>query len=421
MNFSPQQEACLDKTGRWMRSPGGPQVRKIFGPAGTGKTTLAKHLAAQANKRWLFASYTGKAAHVLRQKGCEGASTIHSLIYRPNGESKAAELLIIEQKLNAIIFDPKRPEGVEMTDEEKREVERLQTARTNLLIDNQPRFALWDLSPLAEPDVGGIIVDEVSMVDEYLARDLESFGKKILVLGDPAQLPPVGAGGYYTNSEPDDMLTEVHRQARESGILQLATIIREGGRPAVGEYGSDCIVTRRHDVEREWIAASILKADQVLCGLNKSRNAMNRRHRELLGRDTPEPVEKDRLVCLKNYRQLGLFNGSQWTVVRAQSDVGSMTSDIVMTSDDAVVDAPQAFPCWMHHMLGRAAELDQMGQDRRDQCEFDWSYALTVHKAQGSQWPSVVVFDESSAFRTDRSRWLYTAITRAAKKLTLFV
>jgi ATP-dependent exoDNAse (exonuclease V) alpha subunit len=417
-----QQRACLDGIGPWMNSPGGPQVKKIFGYAGTGKTTLAKYLRQLAKKRWLFAAYTGKAAHVLRQKGCEGAATIHSLIYRPAGESKAGELLIIERRINDIVYNDKRPEGEPMTADEVREVERLQGIRTKLMVDNQPRFALWDLSQLAEPDVGGIIVDEVSMVDRDLARDLESFGKKILVLGDPAQLPPVGSGGYYTSSEPDYMLTEVHRQAKESGILQLATLVREGARAEPGSYGNDCEVLRRSDVARENVARIILSADQVLCGMNKTRHAMNRRHRELMGRDSQTPLETDRLVCLKNYRTHGLFNGSQWTVVRTSSvDIGSMTGDLTLSSDDGIAVEPQTFPCWLHHMLGRSEELETMGFDRRDFCEFDWSYALTVHKAQGSQWPNVAVWDESGAFRSGQQKWLYTAVTRASSRLTVFV
>jgi len=58
---------------------------------------------------------------------------------------------------------------------------------------------------------------------------------------------------------------------------------------------------------------------------------------------------------------------------------------------------------------------------RRRSDEFDYGYALTVHKSQGSQWDNVVLFDESRAFREHRHRWLYTAITRAARKLTMVV
>jgi exodeoxyribonuclease V len=421
MKFDTQQQDVLDGIGPWMNAQGGPQVKKVFGYAGTGKTTLAQYLAQLSKKRWLFASYTGKAAHVLRQKGCEGAQTIHSLIYRPAGESKAGELLIIEKRINDIVYAT-RPDGKGMTKAEMDIVERLQEIRTKLMYDNQPRFALWDLSPFAEADVGGIIVDEVSMVDQDLARDLESFGKKILVLGDPAQLPPVGGGGYYTKGEPDYMLTQVHRQAQESGILRLATMVREGVEVQPGKYGEDCVVLKRIDTERGDIAAIVMRADQVLCGMNKTRHAMNRRHRELLGRESLTPVATDRLVCLKNYRQLGLFNGSQWTVTRTASvDAGSMTCDLTVSSDDGIATEPQTFSSWLHHMLGQPDDLDRLGADRRDFCEFDYSYALTCHKAQGSQWPTVAVWDESSAFRTDKKRWLYTAVTRASARLTVLV
>ena len=56
---------------------------------------------------------------------------------------------------------------------------------------------------------------------------------------------------------------------------------------------------------------------------------------------------------------------------------------------------------------------------RKNSDEFDYGYALTVHKAQGSQWDDVIVFDESWAFREHRHRWLYTAITRASQRLTV--
>lgn len=419
IDFSSQQSLALVDNERWMNSPGGQQVRRLFGYAGTGKTTLAKYLAQQARGRWLFAAYTGKAAHVLRQKGCDGASTIHSLIYRPAGESKARELMAVEEKLNALCYRP--DDAPELTLIEKNEIQRLMDFRTRLMSENQPRFSLWENSPLNEQDVRGIIVDEVSMVDADLARDLESFGKKILVLGDPFQLPPVGGGGYYTNAEPDNMLTEIHRHARESGILMLATMVREGLSAKPAAYGNDCVVLRRGDTEREWMAAAVTRADQVLCGRNATRHAMNRRHRELIGKTSVGPVKDDRLVCLRNYRSLGLFNGSQWKVTDAEISLASKTAEISMVSEDLGVTTPMRFPCWLHHMVGAGSELEQV-DDRRDLCEFDWSYALTVHKSQGSQWPSVVVWDESGSFPASaRNRWLYTAITRAAQKLTVFV
>ena len=68
------------------------------------------------------------------------------------------------------------------------------------------------------------------MVDEELGRDLLSFGKPVLVLGDPAQLPPVKGGGFFTEAEPDIMLTEVHRQAADNPIIRMSMVVREGGR-----------------------------------------------------------------------------------------------------------------------------------------------------------------------------------------------
>jgi exodeoxyribonuclease-5 len=79
MLWSPQQDHALCVVAKWLRARDRP-VFRLFGYAGTGKTTLARHLAKGVSGRVLFAAYTGKAASVMRSKGCTGASTIHSLI-----------------------------------------------------------------------------------------------------------------------------------------------------------------------------------------------------------------------------------------------------------------------------------------------------------------------------------------------------
>ncbi len=82
MSWSPQQDRALAAVAAWMKH-GEPQVFRLFGYAGVGKTTLARQLAEDVDGEVAFAAYTGKAALVLRSKGCKGARTIHSLIYRP--------------------------------------------------------------------------------------------------------------------------------------------------------------------------------------------------------------------------------------------------------------------------------------------------------------------------------------------------
>ena len=118
------------------------------------------------------------------------------------------------------------------------------------------------------------------MVDEELGRDLLSFGTPVLVLGDPAQLAPVKGGGFFTEAEPDVMLTEVHRQARDDPIIRLSMIVREGERArATASYGESRVISPRATST----ASAVLAADQVLVGLNKTRRAYNARIRELLG------------------------------------------------------------------------------------------------------------------------------------------
>ena len=154
-----------------------------------------------------------------------------------------------------------------------------------------------------------IVIDECSMVDEELGRDLLSFGRPVLVLGDPAQLPPVKGGGFFTEAEPDVMLTEVHRQAKDNPIVRMSIAVREGGRLEIGGFGESRVIRRR-----EIDAETVMQADQILVGLNRTRRLYNGRIRALKGYRDPMPAAGEKLVCLRNDRSKGLLNGGTWTI-----------------------------------------------------------------------------------------------------------
>jgi exodeoxyribonuclease-5 len=156
-----------------------------------------------------------------------------------------------------------------------------------------------------------------------------------------------------------------------------------------------------------------MRADQVLVGRNATRFATNQRIRTLLGRADWRPVSGDRLVCLRNNHDLGLLNGAIWQCVGAD-DADDKVSLSIFDEDANVT---QDVIGHTHHFEGRSDQLPWY--ERKDAEEFDYGYALTVHKSQGSQWRNVMLFNEGGAFRQDRWRWLYTGITRASEQLTL--
>ncbi|MCP8893741.1 ATP-dependent RecD-like DNA helicase [Shinella daejeonensis] len=373
MEFAPQQDEALKAVATWLKEGRKPLFR-LFGYAGTGKTTLARHFAEHVDGDVLFAAFTGKAAQVLRSRGASNARTIHSLIYRPRGEEEVA-------------------------DEE--------TGKTSV----SPMFSINRQSPVAKAAL--VVVDECSMVDEALGRDLMTFGTPILVLGDPGQLPPVSGGGFFTDEEPDYLLTEIHRQARDNPIIRLAMQVREGGTIDYGDYGAARVIGRG-DVSQ----SLVLDADQVLVGTNRTRRRYNQRLRELKGFSTEYPQSGDKLVCLRNDPAKGLLNGSLWQVMSSSKETVKPGINLMIRPEDDDMDRGAA-----KIKLLKAAFENGDGEipwsTRRRYDEFDFGYALTVHKAQGSQWNDVVLFDESWAFRDTRERWLYTAITRAAETLTV--
>ncbi len=373
MKFSTQQDDALKAVSTWLKGGQSPLFR-LFGYAGTGKTTLARHFAEEVDGDVQFAAFTGKAAQVLRSKGASNAKTIHSLIYRPRGE-----------------------EAVE--DEE--------TGKTSI----SPMFSINRQSPIAKAAL--VIVDECSMVDEELGRDLMSFGTPILVLGDPGQLPPISGGGFFTDHEPDFLLTDIHRQARDNPIVELAMKVREGIDFGYGDWGRARVIGKS-DVDSDLV----LEADQVLLGVNRTRRRYNQRLRQLKGFEAQFPQAGDKLVCLRNDPAKGLLNGSLWQVMTSSRETVKPGINLLVKPEDDDMDRGAA----KIKLLKAAFEdpnTEVPWQTKKRYDDFDYGYALTVHKAQGSQWDNIVLFDESYAFRDTRDRWLYTAITRAAERITI--
>ncbi len=363
--FTPHQDAALTAVADWLKANRTrSSVFRLFGYAGTGKTTLAKHIAEAVDGKVLFAAFTGKAACVMRSKGCHGASTIHSLIYRT------------------------RESGEET-----------------------PSFELWNEAPASKAKL--IVIDECSMVDAELARDLMSFGVPLLVLGDPAQLPPIQGGGFFTDVVPDAMLTEVHRQAQDDPIVRLSMDIRAGNGIAEGQYGATQVV-RRDELDPK----RVIDADQVLVGRNATRRAYNARLRQRRGFAEALPMAGDKLVCLRNNRRKGLFNGGLW-MVKERPRTRRQILRMHLRPDEELGERTVKVSVRPECFTGGIEELEWPQRKKYD--EFDFGYVLTVHKAQGSQWDDVVLFDESRAFPDNRERWLYTGVTRAAKRLTIVV
>jgi exodeoxyribonuclease V len=369
MQWNTQQDGALKAVDRWLKdyytSSHGKkkQVFRLMGYAGTGKTTLARHFAESVNGDVCYGAYTGKAAVVMRKNGCSNAKTIHSMIYVPEVNDRGEVSFNLNRSGSAI------------------------------------------------NDASLVIIDEVSMVDEEIGQDLLSFGKPILVLGDPAQLPPVKGAGFFTEAEPDIMLTDIRRQAKDDPIIYLATEIRNGNFPDIGEYGESRIVGK--------ISANLLtEVDQVLVGRNSTRERLNQKIRKILDYDNEFPVVGEKLICLKNDSKLGIFNGGMFNV---ESIVQKKykTNFLHLRLND--IDLGYINPLVKVHKSFFIDEVEKPDwKTLKDSQEFSWGHCLTTHKSQGSQWDSILVYgNEAYCFRDDKWRWLYTAVTRAVNKIIL--
>lgn len=405
-------------------------VLALGGLAGTGKTTLVKALEDALGVQAVFGAPTHKAASVLRRKLppelAVRVRTYHSLIYHMHNTYHCD---ISGKKVRRVVdhCTCKQTDACQCP-------ARFDPCTTPKTHDCRIRE---ELTPERRQYLGGhrdlIIIDESSMLSPEQVEDVRSFGVPVLLVGDHGQLPPVKAEMNPWTLNPDVLLTQIHRQGADSGILQAAHDVRRIGYMSQHRYGTGDTVrlpfTSPHmeGVFNRWDHGP----DRILIThTNKLRAMFNASLRE------PGTVRTgDRVVALGgrvydalrvrvdggtittsgSTSFLQVHNGMTGTV-RTVMDRGGPTLDMVVQLDDHELATPTEPVCLLIGACARAQfgaekDLPFNSPDRpKGSRLWDYAYALTAYKAQGSEFSQVMVMDE---YPPNYAQWLYTSITRA--------
>ena len=357
----------------------------VGGYAGTGKTTVIAEFRLELSKlsestKIAFCSYTGKAARVMQQRlkkqGAlrivDSVGTIHSLMYSPVTDEKSEEII-----------------G-------------------------------WERRKEIKADL--IVIDEASMVDEFIWADIQSYGIPIVAVGDHGQLPPV-RGSFNLMQNPQLKLEKIHRQNEGNPIIMVSLMARTDGIIPIGKYGDKVKKVNRYDPESREQIGSILDSynqeTMFLCGYNTTRADLNKYIRKQRGFETEFPKPRDRVICLRNNHVAQVYNGMLGTIESVEmKEDGNYFVEIALDGEDYPFRGDI-----LAEQFNAPASMN-FTKDRRITKQFDlfdFGYALTVHKAQGSQAKRVVLFEERFAKMNDDEwrRWLYTGVTRAEEELVI--
>ena len=356
-------------------------VSVITGGPGTGKTTILKVLLAagrQRNEKWLCAAPTGRAARRLTESSGQEAKTLHRLL---------------EWSADARAEDR-----------------------------SSKSFGGFTRNSTKPLEADGVLVDESSMLDlKLMGALLDALPPKcrLVLVGDVDQLPSVGAGQVLrdcieSDAIPVARLTEVYRQARESGIVRNAHRVNHGELPVSGEKDTDgttrdfFLLARDEAADAQKLLLQVIEERLPRLGFDARRDVqvLTPMHGGLLGTTALNVLLQaalnpdgaaltrgnrtfrvgDRVLQTRNDYDNDIFNGDVGRVLSV--DAGALTIDFDGREVTLVAEAMDA------------VEL---------------AYAISIHKSQGSEYPAVIVVMHHSHFVMLRRNLLYTALTRARR------
>ena len=412
--LSPDQRAAVEQVVDWFHGRPGPadglNYFALAGPAGSGKTTvtgmIVKRLNLQPRQVALLAP-TGKAVEAMKPK-------------LPTGwKSRARTLASFLWK-----WQFKGYEGEDSA------------------------FVKQGAKPI-ESDVVLVIVDEASMVTGYDLKALTAY-KRVLFTGDPDQLPPVvedggedtAAGSSNVLEKPHARLQVVHRQDAGSSIRVIAEAAREGGIPPLGPSADGRVLHLSEEFGHfgpGQLNALVDEADVFLTQRNSTRVMLNeyiRRRRGFMKNPidfVPKPGEI--LVSTENFmhpvKKIRVANGERLVIKQVLSTVSRRT-DAPEILDFAVVAHPEGRETdvaeWTissqmlsgDQIRGSVLVTQHVSGPRSNVLRADWGYALTVHKAQGSEWSKVVIVDDMNPdHKVPQNKWYYVAYSRAVDQLVI--
>jgi|SRR5690606_24892562 len=407
ITLSNDQEIAFKKISQWLAEGKrigsdhkNPMLLTLGGFAGTGKSTLVAYIVKHFDKaiRFAFCALSGRAASVLGRKlqdqglhfGTDGhyCGTIHRLIYRP-----------IENDQGEIIH--------------------------------------WSRKEVIDFDV--IVLDEASMVSEDVYKDISRYRVPVLAVGDHGQLPPI-QGRFSLMRKPDLKLEKIHRQAEDNPIINLSIQIRKYGK-IPNDYKDNNHVSIINKSQYISLLQSVYKKGDdpeksldtaVLCYKNATRTRLNIMIRNMLfGSIGSVPLRNDLVICLKNdtkNRKVPLYNGYRGYLTSAVDECDDFYEGGIkfpFEGFETNLDNILKYQFGYSKTFSSFSELEAFGMKVKHWSDvgllFDFGYAMTVHKAQGSQMDNVIVFNERPAPVSDEDykRWIYTAVTRSSNKLTI--
>ncbi len=409
--LSPEQSVVYERIREWLKETT-PTTMTLGGYAGVGKTRLLGVLANELAgvRRTAFCAYTGKATGVIRRNlyeaGCTGVttSTLHGLIRFPYVDK------------------------------------------------GNGRILGWGKRDVVDYDL--FVVDEASMVDRSMYEDLVSYGKPILAVGDHGQLPPVYTDGFSLMSDPVLRLEKIHRQAESSPIIALSQQVRTTG--SIPPIQNTKELQRHAAVNLQSIVQALYTNKNanpeeicVVCFTNARRVGCNELIRKTRWGTNyhPDPQVGDLVICLRN-TEARIFNGMRGVITSCHDyTVHHWYMTVLFADDEIEVSGPvckyqfgrgatlRDFDEHLKCMVASVTEYNETHGTKRAIPKhplkswkeigllFDYGYALTAHKSQGSQFDNVLVVADQipQPYTPDMcARALYTAVTRASKYLTVF-